>query len=39
MNYRDNRGIEKLDNRLWYVFRPYNQNNKYENKNEEYNLL
>ena len=39
MNYRDNRGIEKLDNRLWYVCRSHNQNNKYENKNEEYNLL
>jgi hypothetical protein len=39
MNYRDNRGIEKLDNRLWYVCRSHNKNNKYENKNEEYNLL
>ena len=39
MNFRDYKEIEKLDNRLWYVFKTQNQDDKYENKNEEYNLL
>ena len=30
--------IEKLDNRMWYV-KPKSLDNKYENENEEYNLL
>ena len=31
--------IKKLDNRMWYVFKSKNLDNKYENENEEYNLL
>ena len=37
--YRDQKEIEKLDSRIWYVLKSENQNNKYENENEEYNLL
>ena len=38
MNFRDDKEIEKLDNRLWYMFGTQNQDNKYK-ENEQYNLL
>ena len=38
MNFRDDKEIEKLDNRLWYMFGTQNQDKKYKG-NEEYNLL
>ena len=38
MSFSDCNEIEKLNKRMWYVFKSQNPENKYENKNEDYYL-
>ena len=39
LTFNDYDKIEQLDDRMWYVFKSENQDNKYENENDSYNLL